>query len=491
MPIVKQTEGRARRVTWNVLSLSGSEAVARFFTWITITYTARHWIDVAAYGQYATVVNLVSVFLAFGDLGLSGFTIREVARQKDRSDFFLRNVMALKLFFGLTYYVVFQVVAWVLHYEEVLRWAMLVMGLRLVLDAMASPFTNLLQAHELMGRQGLISMTSSFIRMLGIILTVHAGGGLVGVCWVWIGTGVFSLTASWAVGFRKGWKLQWGKIRPVEAWALFIQAIPFAAFGTLQMIYNRVDSLILKSLSGNEAVAYYDVASRFIFVVFMLSQIFGAALLPALSSARDESDDFQRIAARALKALAFLGLPIAVGGCLLANPLMTLLFGWKYAPAGPAFGVLIPSVFFFFMSRISVNILAIKNTGNLIKIYLSLSVLNIVLNLLLIPRFGFMGASWASLICSILEWLLVFFFSNAYLGKALKFFIGRRFGASLLAVLLMGLGVYADPRLYWLGLGPLVYGLGLYFFGGMMLKIRRVFSRFSEESGDLERSNTG
>ena len=272
--------GRARRVTRNTMFLSGSEFISRFFTWLTITYLTRHWLDVASYGQYATVLSLATIFAAFGDLGLSGFTVREVARRKDRTEFFLRNVMALKVFFALAYYGVFQAVAWVFHYEPIMRWAILVMGLRLVLDAAGNPYLVLLQAHELMGFQGLISIVSSFLRMAGIIISVHQGAGIVGVCWVWVGISAVSMVFSWVVGVGQGWRLYWTKVRWRDAWGIFVQSLPFAAFGTFQMIYNRVDSVMLKSLSGNEAVAYYDVACRFLFVVFMFSQIFSAALFP-------------------------------------------------------------------------------------------------------------------------------------------------------------------------------------------------------------------
>ena len=165
--------------------------------------------------------------------------------------------------------------------------------------------------------------------------------------------------------------------------------------------------------------------------------------------------------------MVFLGLPIALGGCLLADPLMVFLFGVKYALAGRAFKVIVPSTLFFFVSRVSVNVLAIKDALQLIKVYAFLAIINIAANLILIPWFGFMGASWASLGCTVLESALGIWLIRNYLGGALALTFWRRLGGALLATALMGLGIYFDPRLYWLALGPLVYGTGLFLLGGL------------------------
>ena len=89
-------------------------------------------------------------------------------------------------------------------------------------------------------------------------------------------------------------------------------------FGALQILYYRVDAVILKSLSGNEAVGYYDLATRCFLAAVMISQFYGMSIFPAFSSIQEDAGAFGRLAFRGIKTLFLLGFPITVGCYFLA-----------------------------------------------------------------------------------------------------------------------------------------------------------------------------
>src|SRR5579859_8194369 len=91
------SSGRARRIAVNAAALMGSEAFSRVFTWFTILFLARSWNSPSAYGQYALVLNWVTILSALSALGSNSLTIREVAYDKKLSNFYLRNTTALRL----------------------------------------------------------------------------------------------------------------------------------------------------------------------------------------------------------------------------------------------------------------------------------------------------------------------------------------------------------------------------------------------------------
>ncbi len=244
------------------------------------------------------------------------------------------------------------------------------------------------------------------------------------------------------------------------------ESIPFAAFGTFQMLYYRVDAVILKSLTGNAQVALYDVAGRFLFVVYMMADNFSVATLPSLSANQDISKDMGRMATRALKALIFVGMPLTVGGVLLSRPLMILLFGTQYAAAGPAFAVLALSLVFYFAMRPCLNLMAVKNPSLLTYTFLAVFLVNVAMNFLVIPRWGLMGAAAASTVCEILLALLCGLNTWRFFSPPSRSFY-KGMAACLLSSALMGLGIFLDPRIYWLALGPLLYGAGLFLLGGL------------------------
>ena len=456
-------EGRARRISHNTLYLVLGDFFSRLFTWALLAFLLRKW-EVATYGQYSVVVNWVSIFAMFSDIGFAPLTVREVAHHRDKAVYYLRNVMVLKSAFSILFWGAVAATGFPLHYEPLLKTGMAVMGLRIVLDFLSRPYVYLLQAHEEMGFCALITVLSGAVRMVGIFAVVHAGGGIVAASWIWTLSSLISLVVLVWIGTAKGWKPQFPQLQLGEMKGVFKQAMALAPFSGLQFLYYRVDAVILKSLTGNEAAGFYDAATRLLMVTLALSQIYCSALYPVFSSIQDDEKAFSRLAFRAVKSLIFMSLPIMTGGFLLAGPLMVLIGGVKYVPAGPLFAILSLSVVPFFLSNIYVDILAVKSSYRLNAQFLILLVLNILLNFVLIPSMGALGAAWATVACEVFGIALGFWMAAPYLKSFGPAGLLRPTLAAMGASLAMGAGVCWDPRLYWLALGPVVYGLGLWLF---------------------------
>ena len=458
--------GSARRITRNTLFLGLSEAGARLSTWGLVAFLGRAW-PVALYGQYAVAVTWVSIFAVFGELGLNALTVREVAHKQNKASFFLRHVLVLRSGFSLLFWAALIVLSWVLHYENVLTLAMGVMGLRLILDSMEGGYIYLFQAHQEMGPYALVNLICAGVRLGGIILVVLAGAQIVGAGSIWTLASGVGFLLMMALGRRRGWKPDFSKYRADDSWKVLWMAMPLATFGALQTLYYRVDSVLLKSLSGNEAVGYYDMASRVLFVVLAVSQLYSQALYPAFASLRDKPKDFSRLAFQGGRVLFLLGLPISVGGYFLAGPILRLVGGPQYVPAGPAFAVLALSVLPFFLSMIYTDILAVKDTKRLNLQFAALFILNVVLNLVFIPRWGFVGAAWATVLCEYLGVILGFVLAGPYVLALKGMSWWRPMAAAVISAGVMGVGLSQWPSLIWLGGGPVLYGLGLLVLGGV------------------------
>jgi|GEM_PF-1505726 len=463
MVSVKPAENRARRITQNTFFLGLSELAARLSTWALIAFLGRAW-AVSLYGQYAVAINWVAIFAVAGELGLNALTVREVAHRKNKSSFFLRHVLVIRSAFSFLFWGLLIGISFVLHYEPLLCLAMGVMGLRLILDSMEGGYIYLFQAHQEMGPYALVNILCAAIRLIGIILVVSAGAQLIGASSIWVVASAAGFLLMMGLGYRRGWKPGFSEYRPADSWKVLRMAFPLATFGALQTLYYRVDLVILKSLSGNEAVGFYDMATRILLVAISVSQLYSQAIYPVFASLRDKPREFGRLAFKCGKVLFFLGLPITVGGFFLAGPLLVLVAGPQYFPSGPAFAVLSLSILPFFIHNIYVDVLAVKNNARLNFQFVLLLLLNVVLNFLFIPRWQFVGAAWATVISDYVGVFTGFTLAAPYLGGVGKVSWARPLTASLGACAVMGLGVYFSPHLYWLLLGPIVYSIGLYLF---------------------------
>src|SRR5665213_440081 len=207
---------RSRRITRNAFYLYVSEVFSRLLAWALIVYLTRTW-EVATYGQYATAVNWTAIFIVISEVGLNALTVREVAQRKELAVFYLRNVMIIRSVLSVFFWALMIFLAFLLHYEPVLKIVLAVLGLKIILDSASGGYVYLLQSHEEMGLYSMVNVATGFIRWVGIILIVHFGGGLVGAGAGWVIASGIALIILIVIGYRKGWKPSLSEFQMAEA----------------------------------------------------------------------------------------------------------------------------------------------------------------------------------------------------------------------------------------------------------------------------------
>jgi len=183
---------------------------------------------------------------------------------------------------------------------------------------------------------------------------------------------------------------------------LGIKAYLIALFGFLLL---RIDLFMVKYILGAEQAGYYSIASTMADYVLMLPSVIGLILFPRLSSMKDFGEKLRQ-AKMATKGTALALLPVLVFAGIAARPVVSILFGKPFSHAASAFLWLIPGIFAMGIESALVQFLnSLGYPVTLVWIWLAATILNVLLNLWMIPAFGIAGASAASTIC----YSLVFF----------------------------------------------------------------------------------
>jgi O-antigen/teichoic acid export membrane protein len=173
------------------------------------------------------------------------------------------------------------------------------------------------------------------------------------------------------------------------------EGLQMLAFGILGSLYARADSLLLLSLRGSVEAGFYSLAYRFYEAGLLLSNALAVALLPRL--AREEAPAHR--ARRLLGAYLALPLGMAIGMALLAEPLIRLPFGLRYLPAVPMLRWLGLSWIPAFLSSLGATVwISAGRSGRLLIVFAMGAALNLSWNLILIPRWGGVGAAIAMLV---------------------------------------------------------------------------------------------
>jgi O-antigen/teichoic acid export membrane protein len=228
-----------------------------------------------------------------------------------------------------------------------------------------------------------------------------------------------------------------------------------------------VDAVLLEAMRGATEVGFYRAPVQVLAGLTLVPRVIGYAFIPAMAALHATAPGtVSELYRRGSKYLLVVGLPIAAFGALESPRFVAALFGPDYAPSAAAARFLLPAAVFMFLSNFGETTLACVNRWRTIVVVSTLAlVLNVGLNLLWIPRHGFLGSAWATLLTEALYFALGAGALHAYgLRAAWLSSAARTLAATALfaAALWLGRGL---PLLAVSALASLAFVIGTFLFG--------------------------
>jgi O-antigen/teichoic acid export membrane protein len=359
------------------------------------------------FGSYAFIAAVVLIGNALTTFGTDMHLIRGIAANGDLSA--LPAALAIQL--GLS--TLFIAAVWLAaphlpnQSAEAIR-ALEVYSLALLPLAFFSIFTTALRGKNQMGAYAALNVASAILQVALIGFLLGPGGSLTTVA-------VLLLAAQVAVAILAGLLCAWripgfaaelrygahhvgtGLPRPymvhIEILPLFQASAPVALLAILGILYQRLSLLMLPALGGVLLTGWFAAAARSVEAAKLFHVSAFTALYPEMSQAEPRKDF--RASFRLLLAGAA---GIALGLTLLAGPIVRLLFGADYLAVIPAMRVLAWALVPYTVTTfLSLGFLAAGRERLVLRGLIAGLVTLAALNLLLVPRAGLPGASWAFL----------------------------------------------------------------------------------------------
>ncbi len=347
-------------------------------------------------GSYFYAVSVTSIFVIISDLGITPVVIRAIAGGRADADRLFGAAIRAKL--ALVPIAILAALGYGVlrgNAPEVLA------TIAVACIAMGADAFHLILYGALRGRQNL--KPEAFGMFVGQIFS-----GSVAVSAALLSLGPIGLAASLAVGslWNAGWafwnvrnkEIKFTKPGRIDLRELSTQALPFAIAGIAVKVYSYIDSLMLEAFKGVTAVGYYSVAYKLTYAMQFVPLTFTAALYPALSQAyaKKQKDELKQTFVSGMRLMAAAGFPIAAGLSALAPRLIPAIYGDAYMGSIAAMQVL-PWVLLPIFIDFPVG--ALLNGSNRAHLKTTAMVgtmlVNAVLNFLLVPYYGPLGAAWA------------------------------------------------------------------------------------------------
>jgi O-antigen/teichoic acid export membrane protein len=395
----------------------------------------------AQFGQYSIVLAWTALFSVLGDFGVTQYFTREVSRDAQKTTQWFWDMVSLRVLMALIACVVTTASAVAHPYPPEIVLAIFLYTLTYFLQAFLVPLTGLISGNERVDITSFFEVMGQIVFMVFGALFLFAGKDFV---WLVI-AGFINIPILIGMSYYVVRKNHFGPPRfhlNIRLWWQFIvRGLPFAFIQLALSFSFRVDTIVLSGHHSNAEIGWYNIAYGLTLNFLTLTRAFNNAITPTL--AREHAADPKKAHPwyfRSFKYMMFLGLPIALGGTLLADPLISTIYGPENRLAALAFMILIWDLPIVMYSSFCGNMTtSITRERGAAKIYGTQGVVNVILNLILVPALGMIGASFATVLTDFIGAALFYFLFRDEFGRGLGM---RSFLRLAVAVVAMGVVVW-------------------------------------------------
>lgn len=381
----------------NTFWLFVGEAMGRLIKLGLIVYVARE-LGANGWGIFAYAISIGSLLMIFSDIGIGTIITRDAIQKKEDHKTFISTALLLK---GIILIISIVLVIFISPYISNIKEARIlfpVIGLIFLFDSIRDIGFAINRILEKMEREMIIKVIMNLIILvLGVIL-VKMNPLPISVAIAYAtGSGISVLLIIMVIK-NSIWefitKTNFGTLKLVVKTAL-----PFAIITLVGSIMANTDIYMLGIWKTPEDIGMYSAAQRFYQFILIIPSMIASATLPLMSRlANKDNAKFRTVLEKTLSVFMMIGIPMAIGGLVLADQIILLIFGPSYMNAIPALRVFMIMLLASFPLIVLINSIFVYNKQKKLVWANIFGVLaNIVLNFSLIPKFGITGAAVATL----------------------------------------------------------------------------------------------
>lgn len=476
----------AQKITANTSFFMTALIVQKVLSFVYFSLLARV-LQPEYTGQYFFAISFASMFSVLIDLGLSPMLIRETAKENEDTHLWVDQIFSFKLIFAAITAIVVIALDTIIFYNDAVRNLIYLTTAIIVIDSFTLFFYAYIRGRQSLKWESWGTIIFQLIIMLFGLSLLQITNQVFLFLVVLFTASLFNMIYSGFILFHKFHIKPKIYFEKTLAKKIIKMAIPFALAAIFAKFYAYMDTFLLKIFLGDKEVGFYSVAYKITFAFQFIPLAFVASLYPAFTYYfKNDQNKLKEVFAKAFNYLAFIALPISFGIIALADQLIDKVYTNHYSFSIFPLQVLISSIPFLFINFSLSSFLNASgrekiNTRNLGIVM----AINIIMNLIFIPRFGIWGASLASTLSTLLLFSLNLFVVSKV--AQLKWYYFRPILGAILSALIMYLVVmYIKQSIHWLLavlLGGFVYLVLMLLFRVLKVsELKQIWKQFLKPS---------
>lgn len=422
-----------RDVAANAGWLAASQVIRRVLRLCVLLFIAR-LLGIESFGIYALLLTLVELIALITGFSYGDFLTREVAKAPQTAWPLAKRITQIRLAYTVPGVALAILLLAVLRFPASLVANAALLSLTLAPRLAGDSAQGVMKAFHKFRPLFWLELVQGTMMLALAPLLIQQGFGLKGVIVAEImvasvGAIVAVLAIAPSVDFNG---TQPSSVRELARSTLVFNIYPFIA-----TIYDRVDVVLLSKLAGNVATAIYSVPYRVFAGFSIIPYGVMGALLPVFS-ASEVNRETRQDCGRAMKVLYLISLQFVLMAFAFARPVILMVLGQGYSGSVMTIEILAwASIPVFLNYALNILLLAAHKEKVFIWTASVCTVFNISANLLLIPRFSFVGAAVATSLTELLLLVQNCYLTRKFLGELVLPKEGLRISLVFLLVLVV------------------------------------------------------
>ncbi len=377
-----------RRIFKNMMSLSVAEIANKGIAFITFTYLARV-LTPEGLGIFGWAQAFVIYFVFIVDLGFNVVGPREIARFPNKIRKYVNNITSIKVSFALILYFFLLIATYFLDKPVEVKYVLLISGLNIFANSIL--FNWVFQGIEKMGIIAIRQVTTSVLNLIGVLIFVNNHGDIILAMSIIIGS--LLLNSLWMFFYYiklYGWiKLEFD----FKFWKkLLTSSIPIAVTIFITVLYNNFSIFLLGIMKSDYDTGIYVVAFRVLAFIIIPTGIIQYAFMTQLARSLT-IEDKHKFTGKYVLLTFLIGTIITTGFFTFADYITIMGFRSAYKDSVIIVQLLmIAGLLAYINVSYSAPLLSWNHEKKIFWAMAAGGVVNITLNLLLIPKYGAVGA---------------------------------------------------------------------------------------------------
>ncbi len=398
--------------------LFGDHAVRMGVGLIVSVWLARY-LGPEQFGLFSYAIAFVALFGAVAGLGLGGIVVRDLVRAPEIANDTLGTSFLLQIIGGLLAFFLAVVAIFITRPDDQLSILMVtVLGFAMVFKS--TEVVKYWFESQVQSKYSVWVENSAFLLFACVKVVLILGqASLMAFVWTLFAEGVVVAAALLGVYVWRGGHLNEWRSSQIRAKTLLKDSWPLIVSGLAVIIYMRIDQIMLGQMLGNESVGIYSAAVRISEVWYFIPMAIVASVFPFLMQNQDQAvfvKNFQRL----FDLMFAISFPMTLLIATFSSLIIRFMFGVEYQDASSVLSVYAWAILFAFLGVPAGRWYLYADMQKLALVRTTLgAVVNVLLNMVLIPLYGSVGAAYATLVAIVISNVLF----NALDGRTRHLFV--------------------------------------------------------------------